>query len=74
MKGFSTLKILATVKLEGEDVRRPYSFSTLKILATVKPYISGWSYALRFSTLKILLIVSRILIVLLIHNFIFYNN
>ena len=34
--GFSTLKILATVKLVLEPGKRALGFSTLKILATVK--------------------------------------
>ena len=51
---FSTLKILATVKLDWNENRCLYCFSTLKILATVKQEVTIRFDAFGFSTLKIL--------------------
>ena len=59
MLGFSTLKILATVKLNYEEWLMRYSFSTLKILATVKHGVSCYYRFSRFSTLKILATVKQ---------------
>ena len=43
---FSTLRILATVKLDVIIYRIGYSFSTLRILATVKRFEPLWVTAL----------------------------
>ena len=52
--GFSTLKILATVKLINCILTMPLRFSTLKILATVKLICYDNADTGSFSTLKIL--------------------
>ena len=53
-EGFSTLKILATVKQEEFGDSSHQCFSTLKILATVKLNLDKESTPVGFSTLKIL--------------------
>ena len=57
--GFSTLKILATVKRFSTSTNSSPSFSTLKILATVKPTTPSFCLLSRFSTLKILATVKH---------------
>ena len=57
---FSTLKILATVKLVSFNTYLRYCFSTLKILATVKRSFSEIGLTKGFSTLKILATVKLI--------------
>ena len=57
---FSTLKILATVKLPAIADDTIKSFSTLKILATVKLTTFIHWFQTRFSTLKILATVKLI--------------
>ena len=58
-KSFSTLKILATVKLYLDMSGFGLSFSTLKILATVKQNVRNLSSFRSFSTLKILATVKH---------------
>ncbi len=57
---FSTLKILATVKLNKVTCLEAIGFSTLKILATVKHNTANDASAESFSTLKILATVKQI--------------
>ena len=59
--GFSTLKILATVKLGELTSKELFSFSTLKILATVKQGSTWRGRDFGFSTLKILATVKLLL-------------
>ena len=65
---FSTLRILATVKLWSISLLSMLGFSTLRILATVKLNNHHFTHLLCFSTLRILATVKLLIKKLSVKN------